>query len=201
MKFVRIFLGWLVASLYLLLSLTWKKRIINHSSNPDVLSPELASKMVFAHWHGDELAVIGLVVYKKFSALSSLSKDGTIMAAALAFLGIKVVRGSSSRGGARGLVGLIQAARLGYRATLAIDGPRGPYHEPKKGIFVLAKSLGASIVPARVTCDRAWVFRKSWNKAYLPKPFAKITYHFAEVLPVTDADEPKLVPLLKERME
>ncbi|MDA0350274.1 MAG: hypothetical protein O3C20_23075 [Verrucomicrobia bacterium] len=37
-----------------------------------------------------------------------------------------------------------------------------------------SKNLQIPIFCAGISCDRAWVFEKSWNKAYLPKPFAKL---------------------------
>jgi lysophospholipid acyltransferase (LPLAT)-like uncharacterized protein len=29
--------------------------------------------------------------------------------------------------------------------------------------------------------DRAWVFRKSWSQAFVPKPFARVVLSYAEV--------------------
>jgi len=56
---------------------------------------------LFAHWHGDELVLVGYYAHRRLAVLSSLSKDGSLMARVLELLGYQVFRGSSSRGGAR----------------------------------------------------------------------------------------------------
>src|SRR5690606_36476314 len=109
---------------------------------------------LYAHWHGDELVLVGYYSFRRLAVLSSLSKDGTLMAKTLQLLGYEVFRGSSSKGGARGLIGLIRAVKAGSQAALAVDGPKGPIYEVKPGIVDLAARTGMPIVPLRTRCDR-----------------------------------------------
>ncbi|RZA01407.1 MAG: DUF374 domain-containing protein, partial [Proteobacteria bacterium] len=139
---------------------------------------------IYAHWHGDELVLVAYYSFRRLAVLSSLSKDGTIMARTLGILGYQVFRGSSSRGGARGLIGLIKAVKTGSQAALAVDGPKGPIYEVKPGIVELARKTGQPIVPIRTTCDRAWYIPRAWNRSYVPKPFARVRVEYGEEIGV-----------------
>ncbi|WP_423246900.1 DUF374 domain-containing protein [Spectribacter hydrogenoxidans] len=69
--------------------------------------------------------------------------------------------GSSSRGGARGLKGLIRLCRGGHNVSIAVDGPRGPRHQVKPGVFPIARLSGGVIVPVGIACSHRHVFKNS----------------------------------------
>lgn len=179
----------IVAPLYWLLSATWR---IEEAGPAEVLGRFVQKKpreaCLYAHWHGDELVLVAYYSFRRLAVLSSLSKDGTIMARVLTLLGYQVFRGSSSKGGARGLIGLIKAVKGGSQAALAVDGPRGPIYEVKPGIVELARKTGKPIVPLRTTCDRAWYIPRAWNRSYMPKPFAKVRVEYGAEIAVNAGD-------------
>jgi len=179
----------LVAPLYWLLYATWR---IEEAGPAEVLASYVHGRprkaCLYAHWHGDELVLVAYYSFRKLAVLSSLSKDGTIMARVLTLLGYQVFRGSSSRGGARGLIGLIKAVKGGSQAALAVDGPKGPIYEVKPGIVELARKTGQPIVPLRTTCDRAWYIPRAWNRSYVPKPFAKVRVEYGAEIRVDAGD-------------
>jgi len=158
--------------IYLPLKLSWRIELIE--------SPELKADLennrmaVLTHWHGDELGIIYLTKRYRASAMTSTSKDGAIINGFLNLIGVKTSRGSSTRGGVSGLKGLLRLAKQGYRPSFAVDGPKGPYHKVKPGALEVAKLLSCHIHPLGVACSKAFVFKKSWNKSYLPLPFAKV---------------------------
>jgi hypothetical protein len=126
-----------------------------------------------AFWHGDELALTPRFGYMGLTILVSHSKDGDSMTRAAQLLGYHVKRGSSSRGGAAGLIALIKAVREGHSVVLAVDGPRGPRGVCKPGIIRLVQKTGVPLFPVGVAVSRKWTFEKSWNKAYIPLPFSR----------------------------
>lgn len=179
---------YLLAPLYGLLARSW--RIEERGPIPVLtthVSPSKLTPCVFAHWHGDELVLIGYYARRRLAVLSSLSKDGSLMAKTLELLGYQVFRGSSSRGGARGLIGLIRAVKGGSQAALAVDGPKGPIYEVKPGVVELAARTEVPVVPVRTRCSSAWVFRRAWNQCYLPKPFARVIVEYGEAIPMPPA--------------
>lgn len=177
---IGILAGWF----YRLYSATWSYRVsFAKGSTPVKLKTRHPGQSyVFGHWHGDELALIGYCRQSKFLTLSSQSKDGSIMAAALKVMGFTVARGSSSRGGMRGLVSMIRMLRHdNYFVSFAVDGPTGPRHKAKPGAHLLAYKTGLPLYQCVVRCDRKWTLQKTWNKTYVPKPFAKIHLRFYEL--------------------
>ncbi|MGZ3652960.1 MAG: lysophospholipid acyltransferase family protein [Bdellovibrionota bacterium] len=185
---------YLIAPIYWLLSKTWRIQELGPTPVLDhYVQTEARAPCVYAHWHGDELVLVAYYSFRRLAVLASLSKDGTIMARALQLLGYQVFRGSSSKGGARGLIGLIKAVKEGSQAALAVDGPKGPIYEVKPGVVELAQRTGKPIIPVRTRCDRAWYVPRAWNRSYLPKPFARVEVEYGEPLvmtsPAENADE------------
>lgn len=171
-KFRGLILGFIVWVIYKIISSTWRTQIIE----PPEMKHELDQKkgIILAHFHGDEIALISLTKRYKIATMTSTSKDGEIMNTTLRLLGAKTSRGSSTRGGIGALKGLIRLSKEGRSTSFAVDGPKGPLHQVKAGVFEFSRLTGANIYSCGVYCDRAWHFPKSWNKTYFPKPFAKL---------------------------
>ena len=136
----------------------------------------------FAHWHGDELALITHFGKWRPTILVSHSKDGEIMAKGAQWLGYKITRGSSTRGAVGGLIALIKAVKKGNIAVLAVDGPTGPRGICKPGIIRLAQKTGVPLFPVGVATRRKYVFKKSWNKVFLPLPGFRQVIFFGDPL-------------------
>jgi lysophospholipid acyltransferase (LPLAT)-like uncharacterized protein len=108
--------------------------------------------------------------------LVSLSQDGAMQARALSLQGFDVVRGSSSRGGARGLAALVRRMRAaGADAAFAVDGPRGPYGVAKGGAVSAARAVGAVLVPMGGAIERGVVLRRAWDRFAVAWPFSRVT--------------------------
>lgn len=199
----RYLISALVFVLYRTLSFTWRVRIIE----PDSMKERLAQKqpVILAHWHGDELVLLSTVQRYNLATIVSQSKDGSMMALILKWLGVRISRGSSTRGGVQALKGLIRLMKDGGNSSFAVDGPKGPIYKVKPGVFELSRLIHGPIYVAGVTCDRAIHFPKSWNKTYLPKPFAKIIIYwtgpFKEVSKDIDPKDPDLALELENLLQ
>ncbi len=165
-------LSFLIWGLYRLFYFTWRVRVVE--SEEFKRSIKAGQPIILAHWHGDELALLHIVTRYGLSTMASTSKDGNLMNQVLLRLGGTTSRGSSTRGGAQALRGLIRLIKSGNPASIAVDGPKGPIYKVKPGVFELSKISGAKIYPLSATCTEAFHFKKSWNKTYLPRPFAKV---------------------------
>ena len=167
-KIRGLILGFIVWIIYKIISSTWRTKI----SEPPEMRQEQNQKrgIILAHFHGDEIALISLAKKYKIATMTSTSKDGEIMNTTLNLLGAKTSRGSSTRGGIGALKGLIRLSKEGHSTSFAVDGPKGPLHGVKPGVFEFSRLTGANIYACGVFCDRAWHFPKSWNKTYFPKP-------------------------------
>ena len=196
-----LFASLFVASFYWLLSRTWRLKEMGLPLGPSARNPKL-----YAHWHGDELLLVAVSIQKHMAIMASRSSDGELMKRVLNYLGYKVVRGSSSRGGAGGLKGLIDLMKTGkYHSSLAVDGPRGPIYQVKPGILKLAQETGLPIIPAAAWASNKFVFKKSWNQCYLPLPFSKCVVWYGDPMlvpaDVTAEEFEKLRVTLEHRMK
>ena len=95
--------------------------------------------------------------------------------------GWNAVRGSSSNGGMKALKDMIVNLKEAKLAAHIVDGPRGPLGVVKAGVIRLAHATDAVIVPFSVSAEKAWNFN-SWDKFLLPKPFAKVSLRFGEMI-------------------
>ena len=118
------------------------------------------------------------------------------MATLLRLLGVRISPGSSSRGGAAALKGLIRLMREGHNCSFAVDGPRGPIYKVKPGVLETSRVVHCPIYYPIVSCDRAYHWHRSWDHAYIPKPFARIDVQWRGPLPALGRDEDARDPQL-----
>ncbi len=140
---------------------------------------------IVAHFHQDELALIPTRAGSNFYVMTSSSTDGKMMRKTLNLMGYSCIEGSSSKGGAKALIEMIRTLNTkAANAVIAVDGPRGPIYKVKDGVISLSKNTGCPILPVGVKISRYFVFKNSWNKALLPKPFSKVEIVFGKTITV-----------------
>lgn len=148
--------------------------------HPALLSEEAERvPWVLSFFHGTQWPLLAWKRRRKTAVMVSLSKDGAMQARALSMLGLDVVRGSSSREGARGLAALVRKVRGTERSpardvAFAVDGPRGPYGVPKPGAAFLADRTGAWLVPMGSAVRSGKVFKRAWDRFALAWPFTTV---------------------------
>jgi lysophospholipid acyltransferase (LPLAT)-like uncharacterized protein len=135
-----------------------------HPSDPAV------ERFIYAFWHESLLAPAK--IRTKARVMISQSADGEFIAQVCRRLGVEVVRGSSSRDGAKGLLDML---REGGESHLALtpDGPRGPRRRVQAGVVLLASSTGLPLIPVGVGFTHAWRAR-SWDRFAVPWPFSTV---------------------------
>jgi lysophospholipid acyltransferase (LPLAT)-like uncharacterized protein len=146
--------------------------------------------VIYAVWHGRILMLPYLYGRRRrVHALTSRSRDGEILSRFVQGFGIRVVRGSSSRGGARALLALARLVREeGAEILVVPDGPRGPRHVAQAGAVLLAKVTGAPLVPVGFGATPSTILR-SWDAFLVPHPFARAAVVFGNPIAVPpDAD-------------
>src|SRR5690606_16267885 len=85
----------------------------------------------------------------------------------------RVIRGSSTRTGARALRDYYQLlVNEGVSPVITPDGPTGPRHRFKPGGLLLAQLSGRPLLPMAFAATRAWQF--GWDRFVLPWPFSRV---------------------------
>lgn len=175
------FFGFIIWIIYKLLWLTWRIRVIEPESLVQLRKQK--KPFILSHWHGDEMTIAWAAGFYNIVTIVSNSKDGNIMDTFFKLNGGKTTRGSSSQGGAQALKNLVTASKnLDLSVSFAVDGPKGPIYQIKPGIFQFYRLQPniKYIFAAGIVADRYWCFEKAWNKAILPKPFARLIIHWQE---------------------
>jgi lysophospholipid acyltransferase (LPLAT)-like uncharacterized protein len=106
-------------------------------------------------------------------ALVSASQDGAWLTAFFALVGLRTVRGSSSRFGREAASELVEVMHAGHDIGITPDGPRGPRYEMKPGAIIVPRRTGAPVLLVGGEFTRAWRL-KSWDRFYVPWPFSRV---------------------------
>jgi lysophospholipid acyltransferase (LPLAT)-like uncharacterized protein len=150
---------------------------------PGVVPPTVAIPGIYCFWH--RCALPSLLYFRgklRCSILVSQSFDGELIARTIERFGFDAVRGSSSREGAAGLLGLKRAIEAGYIAVFTADGPRGPRYKTKIGPVKLAQTMQMPVGCIYALPEKAWV-ANSWDGFLIPKPFSKVAVSWAHKAP------------------
>jgi len=159
------------ALVYRLLGWTWRVRYVN----PDVVEPFRANHLpyIFACWHGQMLPLLWSHRGQGISILVSEHRDGEIITRVARTIGFGAVRGSTSRGAGRALLGLVAELERGGAVAVTPDGPRGPAEEFAPGALVAAQRANVPVITVGAHVSSAW-YLKSWDRFVIPKPFARV---------------------------
>jgi lysophospholipid acyltransferase (LPLAT)-like uncharacterized protein len=137
-----------------------------------------APSLLPCYWHQHELFCgrwLQMQIRRglKLGVLISPSVDGEIPARIATWLGARVIRGSSTRTGARALRDYYQLlVHEGISPVITPDGPTGPRFIFKPGALLLAQLSGRPLLPMAYAASRAWFF--GWDKFVLPWPFSRV---------------------------
>ena len=166
-------------------------------------SPYVATqpqRYLYCLWHDMIVLHTFAAPHYDLAALVSRHRDGGYLADAMAAIGVRPVRGSSSKGGAAAVKEIV-AVLDGWHVAITPDGPRGPRRKVKPGILWLAAKTGRPIVPTVGVCLNAWKIKGSWTELTLPKPFARVLMFGGEFFHVpADLDRDSL-PRYAKRLE
>ena len=143
---------------------------------------------VFLLWHEVLLPLLWHHRRQGIVIIVSENRDGQYLADFARALGYGAVRGSSSKGAARALLGAVRELQAGRSVAFPPDGPRGPRRELKPGVVAAAQRGGAVIVPIHARADRAWRL-DSWDRFLIPKPGARVTVSYGRPFEVDPGDE------------
>ncbi|PYJ70452.1 MAG: hypothetical protein DME75_09210, partial [Verrucomicrobia bacterium] len=145
---------WLIAVGFRLLQLWARTLRYEIEDGAGIVGKPIAENYIGALWHNRLLLfpfVLRRFLFNRHgAALISASRDGELLTAAIKRFDYDVVRGSSSRLGARAILQLSEMIASGHDVVITPDGPRGPAYELGPGIIFLAQKSGAAVLPVNM---------------------------------------------------
>jgi len=166
---IIIFAGWLLVKL---LGLSIRFRQVGEEKLGD-----FPKGYILACWHGQQLMGFYYFRGRGYVILSSRHRDADYSSSIMRRFGWRIVRGSSTRGGARSLIKLLRYLRKGVPVALTPDGPQGPIYHIEAGIVYLAQKTGLPIIPVAFAFQRA-KYLDTWDRFVIPYPFTRCIVYF-----------------------
>jgi lysophospholipid acyltransferase (LPLAT)-like uncharacterized protein len=150
---------------------SWRIEVVGPESWTQVAATD--RPYVLLCWHDALLPVMWHHRHRGIRAVVSEARDGQYLAAFATSLGYGLIRGSSTRGGRRALLGVISALRQGVPVGITPDGPRGPRRILKRGALAAAARTGAMVLPVHADARPSWR-AGSWDRFLVPPPLARV---------------------------
>jgi lysophospholipid acyltransferase (LPLAT)-like uncharacterized protein len=160
-----------VAPLLKTLASSWRIRLADEERWREIRRARRAH--VFLLWHEALLPLLWQHRGQGVAIVVSEAREGQYLSDFAASLGYRSLPGSSTRGGARALLGAVRELQAGRAVAFTPDGPRGPRRELKPGVVAAAQRGGAVVVPIHAEADRAWRLH-SWDRFMIPKPLTRV---------------------------
>ena len=158
-------------------------------------------KLVGGTWHRGALFLVWFYRRVRPMIMFSRSRDGELIAGYAANLGVRAVRGSSSRGGVSALRTMIRFLRQPgpRKAATVLDGPRGPRYEARPGMLQLARNAGVPFIPLVMSASPAVTLRRTWDRTLIPLPFSRVVVIYGRPLTIgADLRGPRLEAKCRE---
>ncbi len=155
---------------------------------------------IFTFWHNRLMLPLHFYRHTDIGALISQSRDGELITQGAERFGYVISRGSASRGGSTGILGLIAHLKRGNSVIITPDGPRGPRETVQMGVIHLARITEIPVTPVSFSCTRH-VRLNSWDRFMLPLPFGRIVTVIGEDIPIAKEAEGESLEHCRKQVE
>jgi lysophospholipid acyltransferase (LPLAT)-like uncharacterized protein len=156
-------------------------RIVNRTLKVSIYGLEnVKGNALFAVWHQSTFVMFDANPIKNMVVLTAKGSRGDIFTKAVEPYGYRIVRvpyDENARDSAATAVQLLKCLEEGSSIVIAVDGPKGPIHEIKPGIFFLAQRSGKNIIPVGFAASRKVSLGFRWDKFQVPIPWSKVVVY------------------------
>ncbi len=180
---------------------TCRPLIVRSRCAERLLQQDSFHQPVVALWHSGLIYTLYHFRVYRGAIMTSPSKDGEWVAAAVSMWGNYPVRGSTLKGGLKAIrlmSGLMR--RYGFASGIVADGSKGPANVAQIGAVVLARDAGRPIIPTGFAASPA-VYFNSWDRMVLPLPFSRVCIVYGEMFTVPADTRGNRVEYYRKRLE
>ncbi|MDR1688531.1 MAG: hypothetical protein LBS21_07965 [Clostridiales bacterium] len=145
---------------------------------------ESGEKVAFSFWHGSSYLMYPQMQHTGTAIITTINRRGDFVKGIGEKFGYVPFRLPDEEKQASGDVRKLIKETANSHIAIAMDGPLGPYHIPKRFLFTIAYLSKKRIVPLTVSAKRVIRLTKRWDKFIIPLPFSEIVVTFHEPLTV-----------------
>jgi len=175
--------------------------------DPAAAAVQAHGAVILAFWH-ENLPLMPWVVLecrrrgllRRGHVLVSHHRDGVFIGRAVARFHVELAYGSSTRGGAAGVIALARLLASNESVGITPDGPRGPRRRAAAGVAELAASSGKPVVPIGGR-TRFAIGIRSWDRMEIPLPFSRAFVVAGPPIAVPPGGGAAALPLLEAAMD
>jgi len=148
-----------------------------------------AEKFIIVFWHGDSYSLYPYLSGQGLYVITTKNGRGDYINSICNHFGYKTIRVPDESEGGNFLFKIRREISGPDCANLAItlDGPLGPYHEPKPFPFITALLTKRKVLPVAIKCKRKIQLKGRWDNFTIPLPFNRIEIYVHDPLEVPSA--------------
>lgn len=131
---------------------------------------------VIGFWHGESYCLYPAFRGRRLYVVTTRDLRGDYISLICRFFGYTPIRVPDESAGGNFLFEIRKMINGEGAASLAValDGPLGPYHEPKAFAFAAARLSRRRVLPVTVECSLKLASRHRWDRYIVPLPFGEI---------------------------
>jgi len=167
--------------------------------DPSSAPQRMKRRGVYLFWHETILFPAYTHARHGIAILVSRHRDGELITQVVRMLRGRAIRGSTTRGGAAALRGMMRDTRSPHLA-ITPDGPRGPRRVMQIGAVYLASRAGMLLVPVGFAARDGWRV-PSWDGMIVPKPGRPVGVVVGEPIDVPDGLDREGLQRVRRRVQ
>ena len=145
---------------------------------------------IVSFWHGDSYPLYPLLKGKRQFILTTRDKRGDYISALCEYFGYSTIRLPDTYDDGKHIQRIKKTLNDagGGNLVITLDGPLGPYHEPKEFPFFMGLILGKPMIAVSVKAKRSIRLIRRWDNYTIPLPFNTLEFHFHDPVEIGRPD-------------
>jgi len=167
-----------------------------------LLQSKNSEKFIIVFWHGDSYCLYPYLSGQGLYVITTINGRGNYINLICNHFGYKTIRVPDASEGGNFLFKIRRQINGPSCDNLSItlDGPLGPYHQPKSFPFITAVLTKRRLLPLTINCKRKIQLKGRWDKFTIPLPFNQIQLKVYDPLEVTKKDLDNEAIAIKENV-
>ncbi|NMA82965.1 MAG: DUF374 domain-containing protein [Epulopiscium sp.] len=175
---------------------------IKFEGEKDFLTADYKEKFIIGIWHGDSYCLYPCMRQEGIAVITTENQRGNYIVDICNHFGYYPIRVPDESTGGNYFLKIRQEINQDPKRSLAItlDGPLGPYHEPKLFSFALALFTKRKVLPVSIRVKRKFHLFYRWDRYAIPLPWNQMTIRIHDPIEVEKKDIKEGFSLLQTKV-